>query len=120
MTSFICEASPSPGAPFHLALPVHDLEEARAFYGTTLGCVEGRRCEGKWQDYSLYGHQLVCHFVGSGYRCQDYFNPVDGDEVPVPHFGVVLTLEQFQVVKAYCQLRNNSFKQSSSNTPLSK
>ncbi len=56
---------------------------------------EGRRSEDKWQDYSLDGHQLVCHFVGENDRCQDYFNPVDGDEVPVPHFGLVLTEPQF-------------------------
>jgi extradiol dioxygenase family protein len=57
--------------------------------------VEGRRSENKWQDYSLYGHQLVCHYVGDNYRCIDYYNPVDGDEVPVPHFGIVLTEQQF-------------------------
>jgi extradiol dioxygenase family protein len=60
-----------------------------------LGLKEGRRSEDKWQDYSLYGHQIVCHFVGENYRCIDYYNPVDGDEVPVPHFGAVLTEQQF-------------------------
>lgn len=54
---------------------------ARQFYGGVLGLKEGRRSESKWQDYSLFGHQIVCHYVGSDYRCIDHFNPVDGDEV---------------------------------------
>lgn len=85
---------PAPGSPFHHAFPVHDLAVAKEFYGTVLGCKEGRSSE-KWQDYSLNGHQIVCHWVGNDYRCQDYYNPVDGDEVPVPHFGLALTVEQF-------------------------
>jgi len=56
---------------------------------------EGRRDQNKWQDYSINGHQLVCHWVGEDYRCPDFYNPVDGDEVPVPHFGLVLTEDQF-------------------------
>ncbi len=89
-------SEPAPGSPFHYAFPVHSLEEAKTFYGTVLGCEEGRSSE-KWQDYSLYGHQIVCHWVGNDYRCIDYFNPVDGDEVPVPHAGLALeTVEQFQ------------------------
>eukprot|EP01032_Pedospumella_encystans_P016621 gene16621-18957_t len=79
-------ATPAPGNPFHLAVPVHNMHEARQFYGGILGLQEGRRSEDKWQDYSMYGHQLVCHFVGESYRCADFYNPVDGDEVPVPHF----------------------------------
>jgi extradiol dioxygenase family protein len=66
------------------------------FYGEVLGLKEGRRSEDKWQDYSLHGHQIVCHYVGESYRCKDYYNPVDGDEVPVPHFGLVLTEKQFK------------------------
>ena len=76
-------ASPAPGSPFHYAFPVHDLDLAKEFYGTILGCVEGRSSD-KWQDFSLHGHQIVAHWVGNDYRCQDYYNPVDGDEVPVP------------------------------------
>eukprot|EP00978_Attheya_sp_CCMP212_P021017 scaffold60871_cov48-Attheya_sp.AAC.4 len=87
-------ADPAPGSPFHYAFPVHDLELAKKFYGGVLGCAEGRSSE-KWQDYSLHGHQLVCHWVGSDYRCQDFFNPVDGDDVPVPHMGLALTEPQF-------------------------
>lgn len=76
--------------PFHLAIPVHDLAEAKKFYGQVLQCKEGRS-SAKWQDYDFYGSQLVAHYVGPGYRATDYFNPVDGDDVPVPHFGAVLT-----------------------------
>ncbi|GKY95756.1 hypothetical protein MPSEU_000536400 [Mayamaea pseudoterrestris] len=87
-------AQPAPGSPFHYAFPVHDLEAAKEFYGNVMGCEEGRSSE-KWQDYSLHGHQIVCHWVGNDYRHVDYYNPVDGDEVPVPHAGLVLTVEQF-------------------------
>lgn len=88
-------SSPAPGNPFHYAFPVHSLEKAKEFYGTVLGCEEGRSSE-KWQDYSLYGHQIVCHWAGDDYRCIDYYNPVDGDEVPVPHAGLALeTVQQF-------------------------
>ena len=80
--------------PFHLAIPVHNLAEAKAFYGGVMGLTEGRSSQ-KWQDYSLYGHQLVCHWVGEDYRGRDFVNPVDGDEVPVPHFGVCLLEDEF-------------------------
>mmetsp|Transcript_13186 Transcript_13186/g.17087 ORF Transcript_13186/g.17087 Transcript_13186/m.17087 type:complete len:177 (-) Transcript_13186:176-706(-) len=90
-------APPAPGSPFHLALPVHNLNEAKKFYGGVLGCSEGRSSD-KWQDYSLGGHQIVCHWVGEDYRCIDYFNPVDGDEVPVPHFGLALDHEVFHTL----------------------
>lgn len=93
-TEYVKLSDPAPGSPFHLALPVHDLDIAKDFYGNTMGCAEGRS-SAKWQDYSLHGHQIVCHWVGNDYRCQDYFNPVDGDEVPVPHFGLALTVEEF-------------------------
>jgi extradiol dioxygenase family protein len=92
-----CRAAPAPGAPFHLALPVHCMKEARSFYGGILGCQEGRSSV-RWQDYSLYGHQLVCHWAGDDYRCTDYYNPVDGDEVPVPHFGLQLKLDEWKEV----------------------
>lgn len=92
---FTVLSDPAPGSPFHYAFPVHDLAVAKDFYGTVLGCHEGRSSE-KWQDYSLHGHQIVAHWVGNDYRCQDYYNPVDGDEVPVPHYGLALTVEQFQ------------------------
>jgi extradiol dioxygenase family protein len=91
---FECRASPAPGSPFHVAFPVHDLDAARAFYGGILGCEEGRT-SARWIDFSLHGHQIVAHWVGSDYRCQDYVNPVDGDEVPVPHYGLQLTVDQW-------------------------
>ena len=80
---FTVLSDPAPGSPFHYAFPVHDLALAKEFYGNVLGCVEGRSST-KWQDYSLHGHQIVAHWVGDTYRCHDYYNPVDGDEVPVP------------------------------------
>ncbi|KAL7527312.1 hypothetical protein ACHAWF_002130 [Thalassiosira exigua] len=94
---FVTLDNPAPGSPFHYAFPVHNLDEAKNFYGNVLGCAEGRSSE-KWQDYSLHGHQIVCHWVGDSYRCQDFCNPVDGDEVPVPHFGLALTVEQFHAL----------------------
>jgi hypothetical protein len=81
-------SDPAPGSPFHYAFPVHNLQLAKEFYGNVLGCVEGRSSP-KWQDYSLHGHQIVAHWVGDNYRCQDYYNPVDGDEVPVPRKSLV-------------------------------
>ncbi|CDM65018.1 VOC family protein [Pyrinomonas methylaliphatogenes] len=80
--------------PFHLAFPVHDLEAARQFYGGVLGCDEGRSSD-TWIDFNLYGHQIVAHLV-PGHTGIRGFNPVDGHDVPVPHFGVILTMEQWQ------------------------
>ena len=78
--------------PFHVALQVRDIAEARRFYGGVLGCTEGRSAP-EWVDFDLYGHQLVCHLnpaLGPGGRITSLFNPVDGHGVPVPHCGVVL------------------------------
>ena len=80
--------------PFHLAFPVHDLAAARAFYGGTLGCGEGRSSE-QWIDFDFFGHQLVTHLAPDGAGRDAARNPVDGHGVPVPHFGVVLTLADF-------------------------
>ena len=74
--------------PFHLAVPVHSLAAARQFYGDMLGCPEGRSAE-DWVDFNLYGHQFVCHLV-DGTNQSVGLNHVDGQSVPVPHFGVVL------------------------------
>ena len=82
--------------PFHLALPVHDLAAARAFYGGTLGCAEGRSAE-RWVDFDLYGHQLVAHLDERAAPAATS-NPVDGHDVPVPHFGVVLTMPDWQAL----------------------
>jgi uncharacterized protein len=80
--------------PFHLAFPVHDLAAARAFYGELLGCPEGRSAD-DWIDFDLYGHQIVAHLAPDevGHRRT---SPVDGDAVPVRHFGVVLSTEAWQ------------------------
>ena len=80
--------------PFHLAIVVDDLDAARQFYVGTLGCPEGRSTDA-WIDFDLFGHQLVTHLHASGPR-GSVTNPVDAHDVPVPHFGVVLTWEQFE------------------------
>jgi uncharacterized protein len=82
---------------FHLAVPVDDLDAARAFYGEVLGCAVGRSSE-EWVDWNLYGHQVVTHRVG-GRRGLDH-NAVYGEAVPVPHFGVILTVEAFTELAA--------------------
>lgn len=74
---------------FHLAMPVHDLVEAREFYGGVLGCGEGRSAD-TWVDFDLYGHQFVAH-LDANLQPSTLSNPVDGHDVPVPHFGVLLT-----------------------------
>jgi len=79
--------------PFHLAFPVDDLARARAFYGGLLGCPEGRS-SAEWIDFDLYGHQIVAHLAPA--RANQHHNPVDGHDVPVPHFGVVLAWDDFQ------------------------
>ena len=87
-----------PVQPFHLAFPVDDLDAARAFYGGVLGCTEGR-CSDHWIDYDLYGHQIVAH-LAPGRAGKQASNAVDGDEVPVPHFGVVLAMDDFDALAA--------------------
>ena len=79
--------------PFHLAIPVSNLEESVAYYRDTLGLREGRSSN-KWADFDFFGHQLVCHV--SNITNDQITNPVDGEEVPVPHFGVVLSIEKFE------------------------
>lgn len=82
--------------PFHLAIKVDDLAAARDFYGDLLGCPEGRSAE-TWIDFDLYGHQLVCHLAPSA-DTGIHHNPVDGDQVPVPHFGVVLEMADWEAL----------------------
>ena len=86
-----------PAHPFHLAFPVHDLAAARAFYGGLLGCPEGRSAE-HWIDFDLYGHQIVAHLNPAGAAGDALANPVDGHDVPVPHFGVVLDMDEWQAL----------------------
>ncbi|SIN61868.1 hypothetical protein SAMN02745824_0969 [Parasphingorhabdus marina DSM 22363] len=80
--------------PFHLAFPVNDLDAARAFYGDLMGCAEGRSSD-SWIDFDLFGHQIVTHLNPEGPSGR-MTNPVDGENVPVPHFGVVLTRTDWQ------------------------
>ena len=82
--------------PFHLAFPVHNLAEARHFYGELLGCPEGRSSD-EWIDFNFYGHQIVTHLVASK-TAQRPTNAVDGHDVPVPHFGAVLPIAQWQAL----------------------
>ncbi len=88
--------------PFHVALQVRNIAEAREFYGRMLGCPEGRSST-DWVDFNLYGHQLVCHLnpaLGDSGRITSHFNPVDGHGVPVPHCGVVLRPPQWEELAA--------------------
>jgi extradiol dioxygenase family protein len=84
--------------PFHLAFPVHDLAAARHFYGDLLGCPEGRSSEA-WVDFDLYGHQIVAHLAPDDARTKIH-NPVDAHDVPVPHFGVVLSMGDWESLAA--------------------
>ena len=85
--------------PFHIAFPVHDLAAARAFYGGMLGCPEGRSAP-EWIDFDLFGHQIVAHLdpAMSPAPADAVSNSVDGHDVPVPHFGVVLAMADWQVL----------------------
>ena len=83
--------------PFHRAFPVDDLAAARRFYGGLLGCAEGRS-SAEWIDFDFFGHQIVAHLAPP--RAQTHHNPVDGHDVPVPHFGVVLDWDHFETLAA--------------------
>jgi len=80
--------------PFHLAIPVADLTEARRFYGGLLGCPEGRSSP-DWVDFDFFGHQLVAHLDHAGGARRPAYNAVDGKDVPVPHFGIVLEWQRW-------------------------
>jgi extradiol dioxygenase family protein len=95
-------------APFHLAFPVRDLDEARRFYGELMGCTEGRSTEA-WIDFNFFGHQLVAHRV-PGARGHDDTSPVDGHNVPVPHFGVVLSMADWQALAERLRARGVKFE----------
>ena len=92
---------------FHLAFPVRDLDEARAFYGDLLGCPEGRSSS-EWVDFDFFGHQIVAHLSPNG--AQDKaFNDVDGDAVPVPHFGAVLSMDNWKKLATRLTEKGTSF-----------
>jgi extradiol dioxygenase family protein len=113
------DAGPTPATPtstqrprFHLAMPVHDLGAAREFYGGLLGCREGRSAD-TWVDFDLYGHQFVAHLDrghGDGGRPRIALtNAVDGDDVPVPHFGVLLSPTDWQALAERLRAAGTSF-----------
>ena len=92
--------------PFHLAIPVNSLEESAEFYENILGATKGRSSS-LWIDYNFFGHQLVCHLVKE--KSEVVSNPVDDDDIPVPHFGVVLEWEDFDKLKEDLQAKNFNF-----------
>ena len=81
---------------FHLAFPVHDLDKARAFYGGVLGCPEGRTAP-EWIDFDFFGHQIVTHLTPAGPGWEGA-NKVDDEDVPVRHFGVILSPSKFKAI----------------------
>lgn len=83
--------------PFHVAIPVHDVELAREFYRDVIGCPEGRS-DAKWVDFDMYGHQFVIHYKPKDLTAENHTNEVDGHNVPVPHYGVVLEWEDWEVL----------------------
>jgi uncharacterized protein len=91
--------------PFHLAFAVDDLDDAREFYGGVLGCAEGRSSD-CWIDFDLFGHQIVTHLAP---RADAVTNPVDGHKVPVPHFGVVLTMDDWSALADRVKAANIPF-----------
>jgi extradiol dioxygenase family protein len=87
--------------PFHIAFPVDDIAAARVFYGVVMGCPEGRSSD-TWIDFDLFGHQIVAHFKPrqNAAGAAVHHNPVDGHEVPVPHFGVILPMDRWNALAA--------------------
>lgn len=96
-------------SPFHLAIPVHDLPAARAFYGEVFGLEEGRSSD-HWVDFDFFGHQLVIHeHPKMPYQDNAHTNAVDGHDVPVPHFGVVLGWDDWEALAARLRERGTAF-----------
>ncbi|MDX1517881.1 MAG: VOC family protein [Woeseiaceae bacterium] len=93
--------------PFHLAIPVDDLDAAEAFYCGVLGCGTGRTAS-RWIDLNFFGHQVTLHLVDSGNATRDT-NPVDGDRVPARHFGVILDMDAWQALADRLQAANTKF-----------
>ncbi|MCA1769458.1 MAG: VOC family protein [Halomonas sp.] len=96
-------------SPFHLAIPVHDLSSARAFYNEVFGLEEGRSSD-QWVDFNFFGHQLVIHeHPKMPYQEQANTNAVDGHDVPVPHFGVVLSWDEWEALAERLKARGTAF-----------
>ena len=100
-------SNPTAIPPFHLAFPVRDLAEARAFYGDLLGCPEGRSSD-QWVDFNFYGHQIVTHLAPDECASQQT-NSVDGHNVPVRHFGAVLEMGVWEALAKKLQAANTRF-----------
>lgn len=95
--------------PFHVAVPVHDIEAARKFYREVLGCGEGRS-DTHWTDFDLFGHQFVIHYKPKPAEDdKGHSNPVDGHDVPVPHYGVVLEWDVWHQLVDRLKTHNISF-----------
>ncbi|MFN3243116.1 MAG: VOC family protein [Planctomycetota bacterium] len=94
--------------PFHFAFPVDDLEASRRFYVDVLGCGVGRSSD-RWIDFDLFGHQVVAHLVDRSELPPSNVNPVDGDHVPVPHFGVVLEWQRWHDFADHLRERGVAF-----------
>jgi extradiol dioxygenase family protein len=94
--------------PFHIAFPVDDLAAARHFYGTVLDCPEGRSAE-TWIDFDLFGHQIVAHYQPGGRGGVAHANPVDGHDVPVPHFGVILDMPRWETLAERLRAAGTAF-----------
>ena len=94
-------------SPFHLAIPVYNLNECRIFYRDILGCEEGRSSD-HWVDFNFFGHQLVIHYKPKSDEAI-HSNPVDGKDVPVPHFGVVLPWDVFNSFAETLKNKNITF-----------
>lgn len=95
--------------PFHLAIPVTNLETCRAFYRDIIGCQEGRSSD-HWVDFDFFGHQLVIHLKSDENTENVHHNEVDGKAVPVPHFGVVLTMEDFNLLAKHLKEKRIIFQ----------
>jgi extradiol dioxygenase family protein len=94
--------------PFHLAIPIQDLEKCRTFYRDVLNCEEGRSTE-HWVDFNFFGHQLVIH-QKDNFKPERISNPVDGYDVPVPHFGVVLAWKDWHELADRLKAANTKFE----------
>ena len=94
-------------SPFHLAIPVNNIAKCKIFYKEILGCIEGRSSD-NWVDFDLFGHQLVIHFQESNNK-NLHTNPVDGKDVPIPHFGVILEWENFKIFSSKLEKKGVEF-----------
>ncbi len=93
---------------FHLAIAVSDLKKAKEFYGGLLGAKE-MRSGSLWVDFNFFGHQLTCHQIENKKKEEAYFNPVDNIQIPIPHFGVILPLQEFEHIEERLGKHNISF-----------